>query len=90
MGGLGETGGMEVKEEGDTGTIFYRPSGVILKSQKGGMGDLGMRGNMISGLKGGRRELKVREAGPAKGITRLMDGPTGRVDKSGKEREAEK
>ena len=53
MKGLGETGGNEEKEWSEEATIFYRPSGVIVKLQRGGMSELGMRGNMISCLMGG-------------------------------------
>ena len=53
--------------------MFYKPVGVVLRSQVRGSTELGNRGNMIVALKGERRELRLRRALPAKEIMRLTN-----------------
>jgi len=70
---LGETGGREEALEDEPTTVFYKPVGVVLRSQDKESVELGNRGNMMSVVKGERRELKLRRALPAKEIMRLTN-----------------
>jgi len=71
---LSETAGREEEVEGDTVTMFVRPIAVMLKSREKEGTELGMKGNMVSVVKGSRRELRLREALPAKEIMRMTNG----------------
>jgi hypothetical protein len=68
------TGGKEESQQGEQVTIFYRPVGVLLKSQKKESAELGLKGNMIQMVRGDRREVLVRNAMPAKELFRLTHG----------------
>jgi len=70
---LSETGGREEAIEEEPTTVFYKPVGVVLRSQVKESKELGNRGNMVSVVKSERRELKLRRALPAKEIMRLTN-----------------
>ena len=69
---LSETGGREERVEKEGRVIFYKPIWVQLKSQRQGQ-EIGSKGNMVSVVRGERREVCVRTATPAKEINRLVN-----------------
>jgi hypothetical protein len=69
---LGESGGRE--EGGERGTIFYKPQMVVLQSKVKERKGWAHRGNMVSVVRGERREVLVREALPSKELVRLVNG----------------
>jgi len=72
---LSTTGGREVKEEGEGESVtwIYRPVGAVLRSQRKGSSEIGLRGNVVTVVRGGAREVTLREAMPSKEITRMMN-----------------
>ncbi len=75
---LAGTGGREIG--GEEGRIFYKPQMVVLKSKVKERKEWAMRGNMVSVIRGERREVVVREAKPSKELVRLVNSGNVRVE----------
>jgi len=83
---LAEAGGSEV-EVGEGGTDTYRPSFNKLHA-RGGKGELKDRWNVLTFIKGGRREVNGGRAMPAREISKVMKGKEGEADEGKRRRES--
>ncbi len=73
---LAETGGKET-ELGEGGTEIYKPGFLRLQAKKGGVAtEIRERGNVLSfiGGGGGRREVELGRAMPARELAHMMEG----------------